>query len=105
MDQAPISFHQASYYWGNNVLIHCLAGAHRAGTTGVLTLMYFMKLSADEAHKLAVSIRPVINPISDFPDLLELYEKCQKNKMDRETQAAGGGGGGGMGANEILAIV
>ena len=85
---------------GNNVLIHCLAGAHRAGTTGVLTLMYFLKLSADEALKLAVSIRPVINPISDFPDLLKLYEKCQKNKLDRDAEAAnssGGGGGGGGG--------
>jgi|Dee2metaT_26_FD_contig_71_77431_length_947_multi_6_in_0_out_0_1 hypothetical protein len=26
---------------GNNVLIHCLAGAHRAGTCGVACLMYF----------------------------------------------------------------
>jgi hypothetical protein len=25
---------------GNNVLIHCLAGAHRAGTAGVASLMY-----------------------------------------------------------------
>ena len=93
----PISFHQASYYWGQQCTDPLSRGAHRAGTTGILTLMYFMKLSADEAHKLAVSIRPVINPISDFPDLLELYEKCQKNKMDRETQAAAGGGGGGRG--------
>ena len=66
---------------GNNVLVHCLAGAHRAGTTGILTLMYFMKLNAEEAQKLATSIRPIINPISDFPDLLKLYEKCQKYKL------------------------
>lgn len=83
---------------GNNVLIHCLAGAHRAGTTGVLTLMYFLKLSADEALKMATSIRPVINPISDFPDLLKLYEMCQKNKIDRDAGAAAAGvGGGGKG--------
>ena len=69
---------------GNNVLVHCLAGAHRAGTTGILTLMYFMKLNAEEAQKLATSIRPIINPISDFPDLLKLYEKCQKYKIDRD---------------------
>lgn len=69
---------------GNNVLIHCLAGAHRAGTTGILTLMYFMKLSAEDAQKLAIKIRPIINPISDFPDLLELYEKCQRHKVDKD---------------------
>lgn len=73
---------------GNNVLIHCLAGAHRAGTTGILTLMYFMKLSAADAQKMAISIRPIINPISDFPDLLDLYEKCQKHKVDRDEAGA-----------------
>lgn len=26
---------------GQSVLVHCLAGAHRAGTTGIATLMYF----------------------------------------------------------------
>ena len=45
--------------------------------------MYFMKLSAADAQKMAASIWPIINPISDFPDLLDLYEKCQKHKVDR----------------------
>ena len=31
---------------GENVLIHCLAGAHRAGTTGISWLMYANKLSS-----------------------------------------------------------
>jgi protein-tyrosine phosphatase len=29
---------------GRNVLIHCLAGAHRAGTAGTSCLMYFLKI-------------------------------------------------------------
>ena len=37
---------------GKNVLIHCLAGAHRAGTTGVAWLMYANKLSVEDGIKL-----------------------------------------------------
>jgi len=59
---------------GENVLVHCLAGAHRAGTTGVLLLMHKTGLPAIEATKTAKQLRPAINPISDFPQLLQLYE-------------------------------
>jgi protein-tyrosine phosphatase len=34
---------------GRNVLIHCLAGAHRAGTAGVACLMHFCRLESKEA--------------------------------------------------------
>ena len=42
---------------GGNVLIHCLAGAHRAGTSGVAYLMHRTKLPAIDAIKL-VSFGP-----------------------------------------------
>lgn len=29
---------------GDNVLIHCLAGAHRAGTVGIACLMHYAEL-------------------------------------------------------------
>ena len=67
---------------GENVLIHCLAGAHRAGTTGILALMYYTSFSAEKATKLAQQIRPVINPISDFPEFIKYYEKCIQRKLD-----------------------
>jgi hypothetical protein len=70
--------------------VHCLAGAHRAGTTGILTLMHFTKMSCTEAQKLAISIRPIINPISDFPELLALYDKCIKLKVEKEEGGRGG---------------
>ena len=38
---------------GKNVLIHCLAGAHRAGTSACAWLIYKEKLSVGEAIKLA----------------------------------------------------
>merc|ERR1711879_896816 len=36
---------------GRNVLIHCLAGCHRAGATGVATLMYLTGQSSTEIVK------------------------------------------------------
>ena len=55
-------------------MVHCLAGAHRAGTTGVLLIMHKTGLGAAEATKAAKQLRPAINPISDFPELLNVYE-------------------------------
>ena len=40
---------------GKNVLIHCLAGAHRAGTTACAWIIYAEKLSAGKAIELAQS--------------------------------------------------
>jgi len=90
---------------GENVLIHCLAGAHRAGTTTIIALMHFKDMTADDATRLAKSIRPVIDPISDFPTLLRLFEQYRQNaaKLNLENvitlfsnaaNPSGGGGGG-----------
>jgi len=48
-----ISFVESVTDNGHNVLIHCLAGAHRAGTSGIVWLMYVHQLKAAEAIKLA----------------------------------------------------
>ena len=56
---------------GQSVLVHCLAGAHRAGTTGVLCLMHFGNLPHPQAIKVAKMMRPIIDPIGSFPDLLK----------------------------------
>ena len=60
---------------GGSVLVHCLAGAHRAGTTGCLLLMHYCGLSADDAILAAKQLRPVINPIGNLPGILRHYEK------------------------------
>ena len=59
---------------GENVLIHCFAGAHRAGSSGVAWLMYKHNLGVKAAIDLAKSKRPQINPIGSFPELLEKLE-------------------------------
>jgi protein-tyrosine phosphatase len=53
---------------GKSVLIHCLAGAHRAGT-----------LSKTEAIAICQRQRPVINPIGSFPTLLDKLDKALRN--------------------------
>lgn len=47
------AFVDAALAKGENVLVHCLAGAHRAGTTGILLLMYKVGLGAVEATAAA----------------------------------------------------
>ena len=60
---------------GRNVLVHCLAGAHRAGTTGVSFMMREGRYNADTAIRLAKALRPVIDP---FGSLLELLERLER---------------------------
>ena len=57
-----------------SVLVHCLAGAHRAGSTGVLLLMRHNHLDVPSAIETAKSLRPIIDPhfssrLSRFLDL------------------------------------
>jgi len=61
---------------GGGVLIHCFAGAHRAGTTGVAWLMHADGLSTADAIATAQRLRPVIDPeaYSDLHGLLQLFE-------------------------------
>ena len=81
------------------MLVHCLAGAHRAGTTGIISLMHFQVegddkdedegdedhedilvqgLDSSEAIKRAKSRRPIIEPIGDFrSEKFNLRNVCQ----------------------------
>merc|ERR1711957_724569 len=59
---------------GQNVLIHCLAGAHRAGTAGIACLMHLGDFDRETATSVARAARPAINPIGDFPRLLAALE-------------------------------
>ncbi|KAJ1632548.1 dual specificity phosphatase, partial [Pavlovales sp. CCMP2436] len=47
---------------GDSVLIHCYAGAHRAGTVGVAYLMHAAGLRLSEAMRVAQRQRPIVNP-------------------------------------------
>mmetsp|Transcript_35842 Transcript_35842/g.107741 ORF Transcript_35842/g.107741 Transcript_35842/m.107741 type:complete len:186 (+) Transcript_35842:350-907(+) len=65
-----VKYVEAELAKGNNCLIHCLAGAHRAGTATIASLMWMLKIPDNEAIPLAQRMRPVINPIGGYPLLL-----------------------------------
>ena len=57
------------------------SGAHRAGTTGCLLLMYKEGLDVDAAVELAQSLRPIINPIGQLPLLLRRYQALRERQL------------------------
>ena len=59
-----------------NVLLHCKAGAHRAGTAGIICLMHLGSMRMTDAIALARAKRPVIEPDADFLDLLSRVERA-----------------------------
>ena len=69
-----LHFVDAAVADGGGVLVHCLAGAHRAGTTGCLLLMHKHGLGAADSIKAAKQLRPAINPIGSLPLLLQVFE-------------------------------
>lgn len=78
---APLfNFAESALRRGENVMVHCLAGAHRAGTSGISLVMYFMNLSAPQAVGYVRERRPIVDPIGSFPDLLRRLEKAMREK-------------------------
>jgi len=63
---------------GESVVVHCLAGAHRAGTTGCACLMHYCGMDARSAIRAAKKCRPVVDPIGMLPDFLHRLEKMQR---------------------------
>lgn len=56
---------------GENVLVHCHAGAHRAGTAGTAFVMYKTGMDCFTALRAVQARRPFVEPIGHFADLLE----------------------------------
>lgn len=74
------SFIQGHLEQGNSVLIHCIAGAHRAGTVGVAWLMYKnLDMNVEEAILVAKRCRNVIDPFSGLLGLLRYLQLDLKN--------------------------
>jgi protein-tyrosine phosphatase len=72
---------------GGNVLVHCLAGAHRAGTTGVACLMHFARLNQIQATITAKKLRPIIDPIGQLPHFLQRLEVAQIERRSKTSSA------------------
>ena len=59
-------------------MVHCMAGAHRAGTAGVSYMMRGGQMSFQNALKLANQLRSVIDPFGDLAELLSRFEAAQQ---------------------------
>jgi len=71
---------------GKGVLIHCLAGAHRAGTSGTAYVMHATGLDHRSAIKACKTVRNVVDPIGDLSDLLRQLERAKKTARDKYTE-------------------
>ncbi len=81
-------FVDAALKTGGSVLVHCLAGAHRAGTTGCLLLMYKGGIGVRESIWAAKAARPIIDPIGRLPELLRRYESARAAQAQPTTATA-----------------
>lgn len=72
--QQSFDFIQTHIEQGGSVLIHCLAGAHRAGTVGTAWIMYQTGKDVQDALALAKKCRPIINPFGLLLELLSYLE-------------------------------
>jgi len=82
--QSAFDFCQAHLERGHSVLIHCLAGAHRAGTMGTAWLMLKTSKGVKEALTLAKMCRPIINPFGTLLELLHRLEsELNENQVNR----------------------
>ena len=62
---------------GDSVLVHCLAGAHRAGTTGCACLVHYASMDAVTATRTAKALRSIIEPIYDFAEFLKRLDAAE----------------------------
>ena len=81
--QRMFQFIEEALNRNESVLIHCLAGAHRAGSCGVAVLMHFLDLDLAKAVFLAKLCRPIIDPIGSLPKALLLLEEGFKSKRKK----------------------
>lgn len=86
-DEGVLRFFAPVFSWvdeclasGEHVMIHCLAGAHRAGTTGVATVMHLTKADFRTALVATKRIRPAVDPIMNLGELLQRLDRAMKSK-------------------------
>lgn len=71
---------------GECVLVHCLAGAHRAGTTGCACLMHYASMDVPTAIATAKTLRPIIDPIGQLPEFLHRFKRAQDYRKQQGIQ-------------------
>jgi len=83
-----LAFIEEALQNGESVLVHCLAGAHRAGTTGCAILMHYAQMDPHTAIKTAKKCRPIIDPIGQLPEFLTRFHNARLVLRERDEVAA-----------------
>lgn len=94
----PHGFIERALASGNGCLIHCLAGAHRAGSTGVSWLMHAAEMDQAQATEAAKQLRQVVNPFGHLLGILgkldqALVARRADPSLGEQAQAAAAAGG------------
>lgn len=90
-DQSAIEFFEEAYNFideglqnGENTLVHCLAGAHRAGATTVATVMKRLGYELEDALKYSSEKRKAIAPFGSGLMFLKQLDKELKEIRTEE---------------------
>lgn len=90
-----LAFFEALHSWidqalanGNNVLVHCLMGAHRAGTAGVSFMMRQGGFDVQTAIRLVKWQRTIVDPFGHFLDALLRLQQAYEHRGDTLLSAA-----------------
>ena len=59
-------------------MLHCIDGAHRAGSAGISYMMRGGRISFKNALTIGTRLRPVIDPFGDLAELLTRFEAAQE---------------------------
>lgn len=98
---APLwAFIDSALAQGGSVLVHCLAGAHRAGTTGCACLIHYGRiLDVPTAIRTAQSLRRIIDPIGRLPHFLNRVLRLELQASTLPSPSAPPASSGGEGGS------
>lgn len=89
----PLDFIDAALSEGRSVLIHCMLGAHRAGSVGTAFVMRKARLRRDGAIAACRRCRGVVDPLKydELGTMLSLFERHLEINGAYYSQEAGAG--------------
>jgi len=75
-----VEFLEEARLQSERVLIHCVAGVSRSATVAIAYVMYYLKLSLNEAYRFVKEKRPTISPNFNFlGQLIEFERRLRDN--------------------------
>ncbi|XP_078494444.1 dual specificity phosphatase [Ciona intestinalis] len=74
LDEA-VEFIESVRVKNERVLVHCLAGVSRSATVAIAYVMYYLRLSFEDAYRFVKEKRPTISPNFNFLGQLIEFEK------------------------------